>query len=187
LTATRKTRHPPVAAVGVCFFTLVLVVGCGGGRSCPEPPVTCSTDPTGTFTADAVCGLWPIGCDQASHSASTRSATGTLTLNGDGSAGLDMDLDFTYSTTVPASCGLNCDEVDDLIGLCDQDGDDCVCEGEAGIGSGRSFTWRLEGNQVILDFGEPGETGTLCVSGDIARSHFPDGLEMSWVRKLNQD
>lgn len=176
------SRTPFRAAI---LVSLALVAGCGsggGGGPCGDPLASCSNDPTGSFHIVSVCGLSPMGCPEATSSVNTRSATGSLTINADGSGGLDLDLEFTYTAKVPKSCGLTCEEVDELIGLCDDTGDKCSCAGSAGMGLGASLTWRLEGNDVVLDFGYPEETGELCVSGDLARSHTYDGLELLWER-----
>jgi len=165
-------------------LALVSTAGCGdsgGGSPCGEMPATCSDDPTGSFQVVSVCGLRPVGCTQATSSIKNHTKTGTLTVNADGSAGTDLELEFSYTTKVPLSCGMTCEEVDDVIGLCDESGDKCVCDGWAGMGISSGFSWYQEGSDIILDFGASG-TGSLCVSGDMARSHFYDGLELLWER-----
>jgi len=170
-----------------CVLSFGFLAGCGGGgggSACGEWPMACDDDPTGSYQVVKVCGVWPMDCPEASNRATTHSATGSLTLSADGSASLNMDLEYYYSVKVPDSCGLDCEVLDDLIGLCDQSGDQCVCEGYAGTGQSSGFSWRLEGGQVILEYGDPAENGTLCTSGDTARTHFYDGLELLWERTI---
>ena len=182
LTARRKNRSTPALVLAVCLESILLAAGCGSGASpCGEPPPTCSSTPEGSFVLTAICGVWPLGCTEASNSVSNHEASGTLTINADGTGSLNLDLEYSYSVSVPASCGESCAELDETIGLCDPDGDKCSCGGTAGMGMSGSFTWRLEGVEVVLEFNSQDETGTFCQSGEIARSHTSyDGLELLW-------